>query len=62
MVFEVDGGRLTDLFIDGWFGDETKDSKTVVGAVSGFGKGGFGAAAGLRSGRESVKKTLREEL
>ena len=62
MVFEVDGGGLTDLFIDRWFSDKAKNSKTVVGTVGSFGKGGFGAAAGLRSGRESVKKALGKEL
>ena len=38
VVFEVDGGGLADLLVDGVFGDEAEDGEAVVGSVGGFGE------------------------
>lgn len=62
VVFEVDGGGLPDLVIDGGFGDKAEDGEAVVGLLRDLGKRSLGAAARLRGWRESVEEALREEL
>ena len=59
MVLEVHGGGLPDLLVHGGFCDQAEDHEAVVGAVCGFGEGGFGAAAGLWRRRQRVEKAFR---
>lgn len=64
MVFEVDGGGVADLFVDGdgAFGDEAEDDEAVVGLLRCVGERRLGVAARLRERRESVAETLAEEF
>lgn len=62
VVFEVDGGGVADLVVDGGFGDEAEDGEGVVGTRGGVGEGSLGAAARLRRGGERVEEAFREEL
>ncbi|MCI66428.1 hypothetical protein A2U01_0087686, partial [Trifolium medium] len=36
VVLEVNGGGLTDLFVDVWFTDESEYGEGVVGTVAGL--------------------------
>ncbi|MFS7932061.1 hypothetical protein Hanom_Chr04g00363341 [Helianthus anomalus] len=51
---------MTDLVVDGVFGDEAEDGEAVVDVVGGVGEGFLGGAAGFGLSRESVEETLGE--
>lgn len=62
MIFEVNSGALTDLFVDGRFSDEAENGETVVRTIGGVGEVFLGTAARFRLRRKCVEETLREEL